>query len=111
MKKRIISLLMTFCVVFSLMPTSSALAEPEEADTAGEARQSDGVPVYVYAETVYDGGIYKGAVEGLKLNNSGWVTIGKLLSRQNLPLEQVTDKDGKKIWPSYKRTTSRSRPW
>lgn len=60
-------------------------------------QERSSVPVYVYAETVYDGGIYKGAVEGLKRNGSGWVTIGKLLSRQNLPLEQVTDKDGKNM--------------
>lgn len=38
-------------------------------------QERSSVPVYVYAETVYDGGIYKGAVEGLKRNGSGWVTI------------------------------------
>ena len=41
------------------------------------------------------------ATQSLKLNGSGWVTIGKLLSQQDLPLEQITDEDGKKIWPSY----------
>ena len=97
MKKRVISLLMTFCLAVSFMPTSSALAEPEEADTAGEARQSDGVPVYVYAETVYNGSTYKGAVEGLKLNNSGWVTIGKLI-QQDLP-QKKDGTTGK--WSSY----------
>lgn len=97
MKKRIISLLMTFCVVFSLMPASPARADHEEADITGGTRQSDGVPVYVYAETVYNGGTYKGDVEGLKLNNSGRVTIGKLI-QQDLPQE----KDGTTgKWPSY----------
>ncbi len=52
-EKRIISLLMTFCLVFSVMPTSSAMAESEEADITGGTRQSGGVPVYVCAETMY----------------------------------------------------------
>ena len=71
MKKRIISLLMTFCMAVSFIPTSLAAAAHENQTI----QERSSVPVYVYAETVYDGGIYKGAVEGLKRNGSGWVTI------------------------------------
>ena len=39
MKKRIISLLMTFCMAVSFMPTSSAMAELEEADNTGETQR------------------------------------------------------------------------
>ena len=97
MKKRIISLLMMFCMVFSLMPATPARADHEEADITGGTRQSDGVPVYVYAEAIYDGSPYVGPVEGLKLNNSGWVTIGKLI-QQDLPQEKDEET---KDWPSY----------
>ena len=100
MKKRIISLLMTFCMVFSLMPVSPARADHEEADITGETRQSDGVPVYVYAQTVYDdNGTLTPCtkdVVGVKHNSSGWVTLGKLV-QQDLP--QTPNADG--TWPSY----------
>ena len=70
------------------------MAESEEADITGGTRQSGGVPVYVYAETMYNGGIYKGAVEGLTLNGSGWVTLGKLISQQDLSLAVGSNNQG-----------------
>ena len=73
MKKRIISLLMTFCMAFSLMPMSSARIDSEETEAAEGGQQAENVPVYVYAQLVYDGSELK-----------EWITLGKLTPQTSL---------------------------
>lgn len=75
MKKRIISLLMTFCMAFSLMPMSSARIDSEETEAAEGGQQAGNVPVYVYAQLVYDGSELK------------WITLGKLTPQTSLKAE------------------------